>query len=430
LLIAVGVGHIGKSKYHELKYPSESCEKWEGVGSCTLCTASIGPTIPLDALETGYRWFDLRATCHQCPAGSALLLGPPKANQTFTSPWGDEFLWDSHCAEVLQETGKQVLMIRHGQSTWNKVMESWFNIPGILGMFIYQDPALSKLGLMQAQRLANILKKTEAKVYGSDPDADGAGNPILSSAMSELDKMNLEGEVEITNKLEGNKVLTDEEMVENLAKYENRAELDVLVGRKCSETNFVTSPLARAVDTLLIGTMGRFKSCSSPWQISSHLTEIEHNLDCEPKLKPGDAPIFGKEQHKEYTKAGIESTKEHVAVLYKKGDASRHGPTKNYIGRVRLWDQSPQMVAELDQTFSSPKRYSVWAGHSIWFRAFFQYFVDKGDEECSALTDMKMANTAIVSVQLRRLKDSPRKYVAIGCKFIHLGSANVFKVKG
>jgi hypothetical protein len=381
--------------------------------------------IPMDVLETGYRFLDLRAKCQTCPEGFALLSGPPKAGLTFKSPKNITFLWDTHCAEILPDEKRKVYMIRHGQSTWNKFMSSYFNIPGIIGTLIYQDPALSKLGLMQAQRFANILRKTEAKVYGTDGEAD----PVLASALSELDTMNLEEEVEIIDKDKGNKVLKDEDLVENLASDQNRMALDVLTGRRCDETNYITSPLARAVDTLLIGTMTRFKSCPTNWQISSHLTEIEHNLDCEPRLKPGHRPVFGKEQLKEFTKANINKTQEHVSALYRKSDASRHGPTKNSLGRLRLWDQSPMMMAELDQTFSSPKRYNVWAGHSIWFRVFFQYFADQSDAGCKALTDVKVANTAVVSVQMRRLKDSPRKYVAIGCRFIHLGSDKKFKVK-
>jgi len=371
---------------------------------------------------------DLRANCHKCPAGWALIDGPPQENRTFTSVGGHRFVWNNHCAELLHEEERQVLMIRHGQSTWNLLMETWLKLPGIGGAWVYKDAPLSKLGLQQTQRLANILRKASAKVYPSDTEAE-VGHPELSTARSELGKVNLEEEVVISDKI-ANKTVTDEEMVQNLASDKNRLELDVLLGRKCEDTNFVSSPLARAMDTLLIGTMERFRRCPTRWQVSSNLQEIEHNKDCEPNLQPGRVPEFVEEQHGEYAKAGINGTARHVVAMYQKSDTARHGAVKSAYDRLRLFDQSSQMLAELDATFSSQRKFNVWAGHSIWFRVFFQYFADLSNTDCKALTTMKVANTAIVSVQLRRLKNSPRKYVAHGCKFIHLGSDKVYKIKG
>jgi broad specificity phosphatase PhoE len=334
-------------------------------------------------------------------------------------------VWNTHCAEILPDDGKQVLMIRHGQSTWNAILQEYHNLPVIFGLFMGKDAPLSKLGLYQAQRLARILRKAHAKVYPSD--SDETEDATLAAARADLEKVNLEEEATITH-ADTKKLVTDEEMVENLASEKNRLELDVLLGRKCEETNFVASPLARAMDTLLIGTMERNLRCSTPWKVSSYLAEIEHNLDCEPNLQPGDPPQLAETQNSEYAKAGINDTKKQIAALYSKADASGHTSIKSSINRLRLWDQSPEMILELDKTFSSPKKFSVWGGHSIWFRVFFQYFADQSDKSCQPLAKMKVANTAVVSVQLRRLKDSPRKYVAIGCKFIHLGSDKAYKL--
>merc|ERR1740138_717688 len=96
-----------------------------------------------------------------------------------------------------------------------------------------------------------------------------------------------------------------------------------------------------------------------------------------------------------------------VESRYTLSDTSRF--TKNYkwTERMRFLNQTSQMAQELDYIFSSPKKYTVWGGHSIWFRQFFKHFGDLSDPTCKELMDVKIANTGLVTAQLQEIPGSP-----------------------
>merc|ERR1719440_1452427 len=113
------------------------------------------------------------------------------------------------------------------------------------------DSPLSRDGLRQAQRLASLVNQADAKNSLFDDNSTTSSSEMMDAershavkAISELKYSNLSSLVEI--KKHGQE-LSDEELVEDLRSHEE--ELDVMSGRKCAETAFVTSQLARAMDT-------------------------------------------------------------------------------------------------------------------------------------------------------------------------------------
>jgi hypothetical protein len=396
----------------------EDCKEWED-GNCETCF-------------TWTEWITRKAKCLTCPDGWAVIDGPPVANKSFTSPDGEKFKWVGHCAEIDPDTEKRVIAIRHGLSTWNEKMEATMKAAGLFGLFIYKDAPLAASGLRQVQRLAHIIHKSNVAVYGDEDPAEEVKNTedyrLLKGARVELEKVSLENAINIK---EHGQLVVDDLMVKNLTSDRNRLELDILVGRKCNETAFVASPLVRAIDTLLIGTMERNQRCTSPWEMSSNLQELEHNLDCEPKTQIGEKPIMASEQLAEYQKMNMGQTADMVSKMYKVANPERHTIIRGALQRTRLNDHTEEMIDELETTMSSPQKYRVWGGHSIWFRHFFRHFADQSNTECRRMGKMKMANTAMISFRLRRLKStaSPRKFVVDDCKFIHLHSDKIFKMK-
>jgi len=169
--------------------------------------------------------------------------------------------------------------------------------------------------------------------------------------------------------------------------------------------------------------------CAAPWLISSNLQEIEHNVDCSPKTIPGNRPAVRNKQSKSYYANAMSKTMEYVASRYAESDVSRYKKNFGQMERARWNDQSEQMLDELKFMFDSPKYFNVWGGHSIWFRHFFQAFGDLSPV-CKELQDVKMANTGMVSLRLRRVdnKVSNTGYVAYDCKWLHLGSSDDFEL--
>lgn len=403
-----------KMAYDDSYDRSADCSSWEGGGSCETCSTYRGSR---NAKQ------DLRAMCKKCRPGLVLLSGS-EHNHSFTSPHGDSFHWDSHCAEPLEEE-RRVLIINHGQSTMNKGPGGLLYAGLTFGLVMGHDAPLSGLGLQQVQRFARVLKKANAEVYGSDlePTVESRSKydySELSAARMELEKASLENVV-ITHEPR-QRYTTEDESVQKLIDKENRLELEVLLGRKCEDTNFVSSPLTRAMDTLLIGTLERNMKCPTPFQISSNLQEITHGKDSSPNLQPGHMPAIVDEQRAQYDHEERRSALAYVEAAYRESNNSRHDSVKTAIYRAGVFSQLPEMQAELDATFSSSRKYSVWSGHSIWFREFLNNFADKMDNDCKAVaSDKVLSYTAVVSVKLRTLKNSPKKYVASGCRFIHLG---------
>jgi hypothetical protein len=139
---------------------------------------------------------------------------------------------------------------------------------------------------------------------------------------------------------------------------------------------------------------------------------------------------MAEEQKKAYYMNGIARTQEYVEARYDQSDVSRYNKNFQQLERARWKDQSPQMHEELDVMFASPKKFNVWGGHSIWFRHFFQEFADEASPVCKELQDVKMANTAMVSLRLRRIDPAfGDGYAAYDCKWLHLGPSDHFELK-
>lgn len=363
--------------------------------------------------------------CAKCPVGSVLIKGPPPNYEPSydASGYGDTEPVYTHCAKLQGEI-KRLLMIRHGQSQWNEMMEKTHSVAGVVGMFgHWTDSPLSKFGLRQAQRLAQILYKADASAH----TGEHAGWNGLEAVAPELLTTDLETLVHIKNKSSSdpNAMVSDAAAVAQLQLH--KTELDILSGRECKDTRFVSSQLVRAMDTLLIATLPSRVRCDAQWEISSNLQEIEHNADCEARTDPGTHPITNDGQSKEYVYNQMEETLNFVRARYAGSNVDRFTENRPSYERVRLFDQSKQMVAEAQNIFQSPQKYVVWGGHSIWFRQFFQSFGVVNDPTCQELTKTKIANTGIVATTLRSLEGDPQRFVAMDCEYIHLGPSGKYK---
>lgn len=400
-------------EYYKNLGTMEDCVGWAYVGVCQKCLAKNEETLT-------------EATCYQCPAGYVLQRAPTD-NAGMSEDNGKTIHMTTHCVKLIGEE-KRLIMIRHGESIWNELMKSSHKAATAVGLWVGKDSPLSPLGLRQAQRFASVMKKANRRVYGEVKESDGSEQ--LMAARAELDDVDLE-EVVVIQERPSKRRITDDEMVENLCKEEFREELDVLLGRKCDDTTFGSSQLARAMDTLLITTMESRVKCKSPWMISHNLQEIEHNIDCQPKNLPGRHPEMGNRQRKSYAFNNMRKTEEFIERRYRTSDVTRFLFNRGATARARWNDQTPTMRNELDYVFSLQKMYTVWGGHSIWFRHFFIEFGDLSNPVCRHLTGIKLANTAVVSVRVRRVETSSSNvgYALFDCKIVHLGSSTEYKMK-
>lgn len=411
----------GRKKNHTL-----DCTGWVGSGACTKCEAT--ETDLVGALV-------YQLSCRACSKGH--VLGTPEAIRFMKMDNSSnlDVFWDTECYPLVGEE-RHLIMIRHGESLWNQIMEETKKAAGVVGLLVGTDSPLSPQGLRQAQRLALVLKKTAHQIYGvsqlpANVTQDGDFLKVVA-ARSELEMTQAEEALQITETATG-RLISDEELVNNLVREENREDVDVLLGKKCSDTNFVTSQLARAMDTFLIATIESRLNCVAPWFISSNLQEIEHNSDCTPKTEPHHRPEMAESQKKSYFIENIFRAQEYVEARYQQADVSQYKKNFGTLERARWNDQSPQMNDELDAMFATKKKYNVWGGHSIWFRHFFQEFADLSSPLCKKLQDIKMANTAMVSLRLRRVDPNfaapGMRYAAYDCKWLHLGDDEDFKSK-
>jgi len=227
----------------------------------------------------------------------------------------------------------------------------------------------------------------------------------------------------------GESEVSDDQALTQL--QENKEDLEVLLGKKCNETQFVTSQLVRAMDTLLISTLPSRFRCRSPYHISSNLQEIEFNKDCKARTDAGMRPVVAVEQKAGYGSNQMHSTAQYVQARYSESDTIRFVKNLNSSERSRYNNHTATMLAELHHIFASPNLYTVWGGHSIWFRFFFQIFGDRMDKTCRKLGSGtgKIANTAVVSANLYAVEDSYLSYVATDCKLVYLGYSDDYKPK-
>eukprot|EP00929_Paragymnodinium_shiwhaense_P113032 TRINITY_DN81298_c0_g1_i1.p1 TRINITY_DN81298_c0_g1~~TRINITY_DN81298_c0_g1_i1.p1 ORF type:complete len:566 (-),score=109.91 TRINITY_DN81298_c0_g1_i1:32-1729(-) len=384
----------------------------------------------------------LQYSCTKCIAGTTLLTGPPPIN-------GDrkvaEDLFAKHGMQVITHCAKpthKIIAVRHGQSRWNKVAErfgTWAQTVGLRDK--YKDSPLSDLGLRQAQRLANLIAKaTGGKVMRHEVDLEQVH--LAQRAMTELTTSDLERLAQIEHEGEP---LSDEALVAALRQH--KEELQILSGQLCGTTNFVSSQLVRAMDTLNLVLLEATTRCNATWQIHSNMQEFEHNADCDARTGEHMQPSISLEetsnelrrgQRDQYYRDQMQESLAYMKYRYEHSDVSRF--TKNLAfserNRVRLGDYDDfkaliqDELAYLYNTGNTGKggmTASVMGGHSIWFRYMFRYFGDPSDEVCKELASVKIANAGVASADLMSVDDEDTPFRLVNCKWVHLGDSKKYK---
>eukprot|EP00929_Paragymnodinium_shiwhaense_P100415 TRINITY_DN6271_c0_g1_i5.p1 TRINITY_DN6271_c0_g1~~TRINITY_DN6271_c0_g1_i5.p1 ORF type:complete len:362 (+),score=71.03 TRINITY_DN6271_c0_g1_i5:101-1186(+) len=254
----------------------------------------------------------LKLSCKRCSHNSVIRAGFPDEIKE-ADAWLHHLDVENYCAKILTEwPSHKVVAIRHGQSRWNKNVEKYGLLAQSWGMMEkYTDSPLSDFGLRQAQRLASLIAKAsetstdasevysdaapppkgsadeavqlEAPVVGAAGSASQLSN-LAAAAMSEFPK-NLENLAQIRVK---GKVLTDDMLLPALRQHDE--EIKILSGQDCEATNFVSSQLTRAMDTLNLALLPAATRCANPYAISSNMQEFEHNADCSARTPERDHP--------------------------------------------------------------------------------------------------------------------------------------------
>jgi len=370
-------------------------------------------------------------SCINCASDSVMFQGPPPSQfENFSM----EEIADAvsmkiknHCSRFDGDDSKKMIMIRHGQSKWNKVTEEYGWKAQAWGMSAtYTDSPLSQDGLRQAQKFAALLRDAETV----DEDAEHKGNSTSAlKAMEELSYTDLEQLLHIKK---GGEVQSNAALVEGLRNH--KEELEVLLGKHCSETAFVTSQLTRAMDTFNIAMLPARLNCDFLYEISSNLQEFEHNRDCEARNSPGDQPTISGKQRDEYVADQMFQTFQYMEEKYSTSKTERFTRNLGAIERNRLTGTNKALhkdliKSELDHMFragSESTKYVLWGGHSIWFRFAFRFFGDQQDPTCVQLGKVKIANVGAVSATLRKVQNSETPYAFVDCKWVHLGPSDEY----
>ena len=284
---------------------------------------------------------------------------------------------------------KTIILIRHGESTWNDtfnagdrnkvlfvllfipnlvyaiVMETYFFIAGKDSESWFFDSALSSKGVGQGEDLRKFLKKERMRLGSS-------GNVREESAIKLL----------------------------------------LAIGEEQSpSSHVVSSNLRRAISTAAIGLADRFiattikhksaKSNDDDILLLPALQEISRNPDALTILPPKgvahptwcDDHISGLPQG---TFAKLVDTKYHTGNKSLKSN-----------GLIRL----NEFASNLFDTNKLPKSTVIAAGHSLFFRSFFQVFLPREFEHISKKKKLVNGGTVMVTLREATLENGRKEYI-------------------
>jgi broad specificity phosphatase PhoE len=277
---------------------------------------------------------------------------------------------------------KTVILIRHGESTWNDTFnagdrnklvfvllflpnliyailaELYFFLSGKDSESWFYDSALSVKGVAQAEGLRQFLKKEKMK----------SGNSLSSN---------------------------------NTNREEHAIKLLLALGEETSSSSHVVSSnLRRAISTAAITLADRFATAVSSSSKKSKdeiillpsLQEISFNPDALSILPPRgrvhptwcDNDIFGVSSSDKFS--SLVNTKYHTG-----------NKTLDSNGLLRL----QQFVTDIFDDTKLPKSNIIAVGHSLFFRSFFRVFLPRETEHVSK--EKKLVNGGSVMVTLREV---------------------------
>ena len=272
---------------------------------------------------------------------------------------------------------KTILLIRHGESTWNdtfnagdrnKVSFVLFFIPNlmyVIAMEVYFfvsgkeadswffDAPLSGKGVRQSEGLKRFLKK-ESQRFKSSAAAESNPSERAVKLLLALDDDN--------------------------------------------ESHVISSNLRRAISTAAIGLSDRFarsikknRNDDSKIVLVPSLQEISRNPDALSILPPRGIA------HPTWCDTSIPGLIPHPSSFSSLVDTAHHEGNKpvSTNGLLRLC----QFCNDLFDSTKLPKSTIIAAGHSLFFRSFFQCYLPRGEEHVSK--KKKLVNGGVVMFTLR-----------------------------
>lgn len=169
--------------------------------------------------------------------------------------------------------------------------------------------------------------------------------------------------------------------------------------RICEAAVFVSSCLRRAAATGFLA-FGRFLSVGRPVWYLSCLQEISHNIDTLALAPPFCAPVLRPCENADVATAGSSArTVHHAAFNIGNKGLGSHGAHR--LEAFCEWVFSPCSPAALQPNV-------VVAGHSLWFRTFFQVYLPHATyHECK---QAKITNCGVIMFDLECLQSEGGRF--------------------
>mmetsp|Transcript_12307 Transcript_12307/g.15990 ORF Transcript_12307/g.15990 Transcript_12307/m.15990 type:complete len:315 (-) Transcript_12307:262-1206(-) len=238
-------------------------------------------------------------------------------------------------ADVQEEASKQIIFVRHAESAWNLVFNKGFgkDFPGRLG------DALKKEGKLFST-LDSVFVDSPLSKLGTD-QADGLQRFIET------------GDTEFN---------------------------ELLFGQPdAGKSIIVSSNLRRALSTCTIGFWNRLRRTQEKIHVLSSLQEVTFNVDGMSLAKPYHSPQLADD---ELAALDYHSPEDFDADRYYNCSENHGNKEIKSSGYKRLVEFCDWCFDEKQDEYDN----IIAAGHSLYFRFFFQYFLPKASTHVSKKT--------------------------------------------
>jgi len=245
---------------------------------------------------------------------------------------------------------RRIIFIRHGESCWNEIFNRGVSpmilvrlvkalVGEVLCMFgddsVFLDSPLSELGMQQADELRQF--------FSQDP-------PESMSAEAAYDHITIRGE-----------------------------------GRGNSVPSIITSSnLRRAIGTAVIGLWPRLQRTKEKIYLLSSCQEGSHNVDCVCLAGPGQVPPLDNVYAKLEVKTLINNHSKMINASFNRGNKAIFGSGLDRMKEFVEFCMNPELEGKT----------IIVAGHSLWFKKFFQTFMPHNVEHVAK--DCKLLNCGVV----------------------------------
>ncbi len=271
-------------------------------------------------------------------------------------------------AKPIQNRKKRVLFIRHGESEWNVVFNQWSN--GRWKSF--------------PRRLFEALKM-EVLLFVS-PDSVFVDSPL--SELGTEQALQLQSFIESRNNKTGKNDGEDESQLNGNASNQFVQEnIEYLKGTNSAKSVIASSNLRRALSTCTIALWHRLKRSQEKIHILSSLQEVTFNIDGVALARPQQAPVLSDVELKAVGKTPSEFEYDrYFDCVENFGDKPIRGKGIDRLNDFAAW------------CFKREEDIIIAAGHSLYFRFFFQTFLPHGSTHVSKKN--KIANGGVIAFDL------------------------------